>query len=232
MHKLFLFDIDGTLVGGVGDSTLATTSTEDRFTQAINSGLGLNIKHKKDFRGLTDYLILKLLLEDEGWIAEQIESAMPELIKELNKVHEKTFRAEDITLLPGVKPLLVVLHQHHVKLGLITGNLKPVAKRKLEALGVWSYFSVGGFGDDPHVVRADLVKTAIKRAGFEDRMEDVYVIGDTPRDIEAAHQAGVQNSVGVANGYRDIQELKDADAKLIFEDFKDTDYTLKKLGVA
>jgi len=231
MQKPFLFDIDGTLVSGVNDSALSTILAEDRFTQAISRGLGLSVRHKKDFRGLTDYLILKILLEDEGWATEQIESAMPELIKELDKVHERTFRAADIKLLPGVKQLLIALRQHGIALGLITGNLQPVARRKLEALGVWPYFSVGGFGDDPHTVRADLVRLAIKRAGFEDRKEDVYVIGDTPRDIEAAHQAGVHNSVGVANGYRDIQELKGAGAKVVFEDFKDTKLVLKKLAI-
>ncbi len=231
MNKLLLFDIDGTLVGGVKDSALSVGVKSDRFTQAISS-LGLDVKHSKDFRGSTDYLILVTLLQDEGWGDEQIKLAMPQLLKELDRVHQKTFRPEDLKLLPGVKELLVALSQHNVVLGLITGNLRPIAKRKLEALGVWSFFSVGGYGDDPHIVRAGLIRTAIKRAGFEDHVEDVYVIGDTQKDIEAANEAGIKNSVGVANGYRNSKEFEAVGARIVLEDFKDTEDVLKRLDVS
>jgi phosphoglycolate phosphatase len=222
MKKLLLFDIDGTLLKGVWD---------DRYNRALGSIYDLNIKLDKDFRGYTDYLILAALLESEGWDDQQIKAAMPELLRELDKVHKDTFNADDMKLLPGVRKLLEALSQEKVTKGLITGNLVTIAQRKLEALDIWKYFSGGGFGSDPHLIRADLVKIAVKRAGFENSLEDVYVIGDTPRDIEAAIQAGVKNSVGVANGFRSTKELEEAGAKIVLEDFKDTEAVLKALGV-
>src|SRR3990167_495783 len=211
MKKLLLFDIDGTLLTGGG---------HDRFSRTISKVHGLDLTSDKDFRGYTDYLILAALLESEGWDDEQIKATMPKLLEEMDKMHAETFHADDMKLLPGVKKLLDKLKETESVLGLITGNMESIAKRKLEALGIWDYFSLGGYGSDPHIIRADLVKIAIERAGFKDNIKQVYVIGDTAKDIEAAHTAGVVNSIGVANGFRDIKELSDAGAKYIFEDFK------------
>ena len=222
MKKLFLFDIDGTLVKGYGD---------DRFTTTISNIHQLDIKSEKDFRGSTDQLILVDLLRTEGWGDKQIKEAMPKLLKELDKVHEETFNMDRLKLLPGVKKLLETLDDQENTLGLITGNLKSIAQRKLKALGIWSHFSVGGFGSDPHTTRSDLVRHAVKQAGFKDHIEGVYVIGDTPRDIIAAKEAGITNSVGVANGFRSTQELIDAGAKIVFKDFTDTQEVLKVLGI-
>ena len=231
MAKLFLFDIDGTLVTGVNDSTLSVSTAEDRFVLAIRGALGIDVKRDKDFRGLTDYLILKAMLHGAGWTEERIQPVMPRLLAELDAVHEKIFQAGSIRLLPGVGELLTALAARHETLGLLTGNLETIARRNLIALGIWSFFSVGGYGSDPHEKRADLVRLAIRRAGYEQHTEDVFLIGDTPKDIEAAHEAGVVNSVGVANGFRSIDELKAAGAHISLEDFSDTAHVLRMLGV-
>ena len=222
MKKLILFDIDGTLV---------TSSHDNRFEKAIANVHGIETKLVGDFQGYTDYLILVALLTSEGWTEQQIAEAMPKLIDELNEVHTSTFNPNSMKIIPGVRNLLDTLKKSGCKLGLITGNLKSIAERKLEAVGIWSYFTVGGFGDDPHTIRADLVTIASKRAGYIDNLDDVYVIGDTTRDIVAAHDAGVTNSVGVANGFRDVQELIDAKAKIALNDFRDTDFVLDQLGI-
>jgi phosphoglycolate phosphatase-like HAD superfamily hydrolase len=221
MKKLLLFDIDGTLL---------TSFSTNKYTQAINNLHKLEAKSDKHFGGYTDYLILIELLEDQGWDEQQIQEAIPELLKEVNNGHASTFDAAHLTILPGVKNLLENLAQKDVVLGLVTGNLRPIARRKLTALGIWKYFSTGAFGSDPHTTRADVVTVAVKRAGYQDHLSSVYIIGDTPRDVEAANAAGVV-SVAVANGLRDPQELRDAGAKIVLEDFKDTSKVLQELGI-
>lgn len=223
MKKLYLFDIDGTLLTG---------KDSNRFTRVLQELHNIDTAMDRDFRGYTDYLILAALLKDEGWEPEQIEAAMPELLKHLDVVHQNTFRIDTVQLLPGVAELLKALAESGSALGLITGNLEPIAKRKLEALGVWHFFSTGGFGSDAHMTRADLVKVAIDRAGFNNNYESVYVIGDTSKDIQAAHEAGVKHSVGVANGFRSTEELEGAGAELVLEDFTDREAVLRGLGVA
>jgi phosphoglycolate phosphatase-like HAD superfamily hydrolase len=135
-------------------------------------------------------------------------------------------------ILPGVPELLRALKEKGVTLGLITGNVESVAKRKLEDAGLWQYFSAGGgFGSDPHDTRADLIEVAIAKAGFTGARASVYVVGDTPRNIFAAQEAGIKHTVGVANGFRKIQELIEAGAEVALEDFKDTKGTLFKLNI-
>ncbi|MGI8813850.1 MAG: HAD family hydrolase [Pseudonocardia sp.] len=41
--------------------------------------------------------------------------------------------------------------------------------------------------------------------------DEVYVVGDTPRDIEAAHAAGA-TAIGVASGHYTAEELHSAKA--------------------
>ena len=76
-------------------------------------------------------------------------------------------------------------------LSLVTGNLEPIARRKLELRGLGRFFEPGqgGFGSDGEV-RAELVALARERAGGRAREESV-LIGDTPRDVEAALADGV-----------------------------------------
>jgi phosphoglycolate phosphatase len=223
MKKLLLFDVDRTLI--------VSTIHDNRFARAINNKHGSEIEYANELHGSTDSLVLRYLLEREGWDTEQIKIAMPELLEELDKVHAETFNTTNYMAVPGIKKLLKALSKTDTVLGLITGNVESIAKRKLEAVGIWSYFSLGGYSSDPHIVRSDLVSLAIKRAGFENNNENVYVLGDTPLDIQAAHEAGISNSVGVSNGFCSIKELQDAGAKIVFENFKNTQDVLEKLEI-
>ena len=85
------------------------------------------------------------------------------------------------------------------RLSLVTGNLEPIARHKLGVRGLGGFFErgQGGFGSDAEV-RADLVRLARVRAGAHPAGETV-LIGDTPRDVEAALAAGVR-AIAVAGG--------------------------------
>ena len=207
MNKLFLFDIDNTLV--------TTRRYDKRFERAIRKVHGAETSLPTDSLGHTDQLMLAMMLGAAGLGAERIQASMPQLLQELDLAHADGFDATNITLLPGVQSLLDALKARGHTLGLITGNAASIAQRKLGAVGIGGYFAVGGFGDDPHTTRADLVTIAIERADFQDRLDDVYVVGDTRHDIAAAHQAGVRNSIGVSNGFRDTSEL--SEARFVFE---------------
>jgi phosphoglycolate phosphatase len=222
MKQLFLFDIDGTLSHGGG---------QDRFNRAINNVHNLGVKSEKEFSGFTDQLILMAMLEDEGWSPEQIETALPRLVQEVDKVHKETFRADSLQIFPGVTELLARLRADGHMLGLVTGNLKPIAERKMEAIGIWQYFTVGGFGSDPHKQRSELVTLAMQRAGYTDHKELVVVIGDTEKDMAAAKGAHAGLAVGVANGLRPAKELVDAGADVVLDDFVDTEAVVGKLTI-
>jgi phosphoglycolate phosphatase len=222
MKKLLLFDIDKTLI---------TNSSEKSFSEPIKNLHDIVVKADEDFSGFTDKLILAKLLSSEGWNEEQIQTSMPMLVRELDRTYAVTFKKNSVRLLPGVKELLEALLEYNVLVGLVTGNLKQIAKLKLEAADIYQYFMVGGFGDDSHTTRADLVNIAIERANFQNKRENVYVIGDTELDIEASFEAGVENAVAVSNGFRTRKQLLNSGAKIVLDDFTDTDFVLQKFGL-
>ena len=60
-----------------------------------------------------------------------------------------------------------------------------------------------------------IVRLAVERGeamlGEDVPNTEIFVIGDTPRDIEAAHAAGC-SAIGVATGHYDVAALREAGA--------------------
>jgi phosphoglycolate phosphatase-like HAD superfamily hydrolase len=115
---------------------------------------------------------------------------------------------------PGVPGVLDALHARDgVTLGLLTGNLEPVARLKLARAGLREYFEpwVGGFGSD-NEDRTELPAIARARAGGYPRAQTV-IIGDTPRDIACARADGLR-CIAVATGPFTPEQLSAADAVL------------------
>ncbi len=118
-------------------------------------------------------------------------------------------------LAPGIFNLLPKLKSrpHHYHLSLVTGNLEPVARLKLDRAGIGGYFPAGqgAFGSDSEDRNA-LVPIARSRAALPAwPRERTVVIGDTPRDIVCARADGVR-VVAVGTGPFGVEALADADA--------------------
>jgi phosphoglycolate phosphatase-like HAD superfamily hydrolase len=118
-------------------------------------------------------------------------------------------------LAPGIVELLdgLAAEPGRFALSLVTGNLEPVARLKLERAGIGEHFPAGqgGFGSD-HVSRAEL--PPIARGRFSEPpwpRERTVVIGDTPRDIACARADRVRVAA-VATGPFAVEALADADA--------------------
>ena len=115
-------------------------------------------------------------------------------------------RHDDLTeaseLLKGVTELLDYLAHRKFPMALLTGNLESTARRKLDVFKLNHFFPVGGFGSDA-ADRNRLARIALERAcqHFEHKFEAsrCWVVGDTPRDLEAAKAVGAR-SLGVATG--------------------------------
>jgi phosphoglycolate phosphatase len=119
-------------------------------------------------------------------------------------------------VLPGVDALLLGLGQAGVTVGLVSGAMEGAARTKLMPANLNKYFVFGAYGSDSPD-RAEITRLAIaKAARLHDRLQSdqVYVVGDTPRDIEAAKMAGAV-SVGVATGHYSPEELTGAGAHFV-----------------
>jgi phosphoglycolate phosphatase-like HAD superfamily hydrolase len=109
----------------------------------------------------------------------------------------------------------------------VTGNVRYLAEAKLTTLGLGEYldFSIGGYGWDASE-RWQLVKVAKDRArakyGVEFTEANTVVIGDTPKDVDAALRGGA-TIIAVATGLTDAAGLAAAGAHLVLPNLEDLD---------
>ena len=104
---------------------------------------------------------------------------------------------------------------------LLTGNPEPVARARMERIGLAELFPAGqgAFGCEAEE-RAELIAIARRKAG-DWPSEDTVAVGDTPADIQGARAAGIK-VVGFGEG------LEDADA--VIERMAELPAALQKLG--
>ncbi len=198
---LVLFDIDGTLVSVKGAGRRALTEAIEVVTGVADALEEVRLHGGTDLGILQQACALHLgraaLNEDE------IEQIFAEYLPRLGAHIE----AQDYVVLPGVQDILHALSETgtHI-LGLATGNLEAAAKIKLQPAGLDKFFEFGGYGSDASH-RPDLVKKGVERGQARmqaelsrtARPEQIFVIGDTERDVSAAHEVGVM-AVGVLAG--------------------------------
>lgn len=217
MH-LLLFDIDGTLVR-VNDA--GRKALLQAFSTLTDQPISID---SVPFSGRTDPAILRAVLAFND--LPRTEEAVNAVLDSYVKTMKETLSPDDVELLPGVRSLLSTLEDHpEVHLGLLTGNVEPIAYEKLSVRGLDDYFPVGAFGSD-HADRNELASLALRRATahtghpFESG-EQVVVIGDTAHDIECARAVGAQ-VVAVSTGRYGREELASHSPDLLLDSLRDT----------
>ncbi len=222
--RLLLFDIDGTLLtsGGAGEQALKEAMRERFGVTEDFAGITL--------AGATDAAIADRLLEKHG-LPQTPENRTSLLDAYLHHLAARMPRHNG-RLLPGMPALLERLRKEpRCVLALLTGNLARGAQIKLTHYGVWDIFDFGAFADDHHdrnhlgpVARA----RAKERHGLEFPPERIYVIGDTPRDIDCGKAFGAK-TVAIATGAYPAAELASHDPDFVFENVSDTEAVLAAL---
>ena len=103
-------------------------------------------------------------------------------------------------------------------LGLVSGAMEGAARTKLIPANLNRFFIFGAYGSDspdrPELTRLAVDKAAKLRPGLTP--DQVFVVGDTPRDLAAARAAGAV-SVGVATGHYSVDELEAAGGDHVLE---------------
>lgn len=222
MNVLVLFDIDGTLTKG---SKVHWMAFSEGFKKVYGVDTNISIIN---YDGMTDQQIIIEALKKKGLNDEVIESGLHECMKAMVDSFHRKADTEEITVLSGVRELLEELGRRRTLMGLVTGNLEPIARGKLRRANLNHYFKVGGFGSDD-LSRTNLVKLAIRRAeeNLAFRFDDnVVLVGDTPLDMKAGKEAKVK-TIGVATGIYSKEQLESANADFVFESLKDTKRILK-----
>jgi phosphoglycolate phosphatase len=145
---------------------------------------------------------------------------------ELNRIYalyllnlsEDILVSKDYRMLPGADTCVAALAEAGVVLGLVSGAMEGAARTKLIPANLNRFFLFGTYGSDSPD-RAELTGIGIEKAGrlhAQLKPDQVFVVGDTPRDIEAAQKAGAV-SVGVATGHYSVSDLTDAGADHVLQ---------------
>src|SRR5436190_8238977 len=210
-RRLYLWDIDGTLInsGGAGSAAMrqafeALWKRDDGFA---------NI----EFSGRTDYAIFRGVSRAAGHSDEDFAANMkrfkPAYFRRLPAMlHSKSGR-----ILPAAESVLTELSQDdRATQALGTGNYRTGARLKLRHYGLEGYFDFrgAGFGDkteDRPTMIGDAVRSANRLYG---KHQSVFVIGDTQHDVEAEKLNGLV-AIAVCTGTASAEELAHAGADIV-----------------
>jgi phosphoglycolate phosphatase len=211
--RILLFDIDGTLVSTGGAGAVAWRQAFEEL-HGIPADIG-----KFTDAGMTD--------PDVG--AKTFEAVMHRkptpnelaqlLQRRLEHLPEAVAQSERYRVLPGVPERLRQLSRDGHLLGLITGNGDGAAFIKLARGDLMRWFTFGAYAS-AGVDRPGIVRRAVERGeallGRDVPNTDIFVIGDTPLDIDAAHAVGC-SAIAVATGHYDAAALREAGADHVLE---------------
>lgn len=203
-----LFDIDGTLItsGGAG-----ATSWKEAFQDLY--GIPADIGEFTD-SGMTDPEVGRLTFRATVGHDPSPREMAAVMNKRLFHLPRAVAESEGYRVLDGVEETLWTLCEQGYLLGLTTGGVEAAAHIKLARANLNHYFCFGGYGSDSPD-RAELTRCAIERAGRllgeELEPESILVVGDTPKDIDAARAVGAV-AIGIASGHYGEAELREAGA--------------------
>jgi phosphoglycolate phosphatase-like HAD superfamily hydrolase len=201
----YLFDIDGTLLRSRDrihvDSVAASVHRVTGFEITLAGVL---------LHGSTDTAILREACNQAGIPADVMEANTEAILEAMRTTVAERRNELDLMRMPGVEEVLKHLARKGALLGVATGNLEMIGWIKIEQAGLREWFRFGGFSDH-FPVRAELVAQAAAKARELKAKEfkgetKICVVGDTPRDIEAA-RANFLSVIAVATGNYSFDEL-------------------------
>jgi phosphoglycolate phosphatase len=217
--KLYLFDIDGTLLDAHGSGRGAFDDVMLETFGVANASAGIRYGGKTDHAIIGE--IFRARLGRDATESERVtflRAYVPRLAAKL--------AANGVVVLDGAVAALDFL-VGRARLGVATGNIREGADAKLAAAGLSGRFELGGYGCDS-ILRPELVGRAIARAGVgvidepglprrgsaaegqRGVIDEVIVVGDTVHDISAARANGA-TVCAVATGSDSAEDLAHAD---------------------
>jgi phosphoglycolate phosphatase len=206
-----LFDVDGTLISTGGAGTRSW-----RWAFEVLHGIPADIG-KFSEAGMTDPVVARSTFRSVIG-REPTERELARLLAVyLERLPEEVDTSEQYRVLPGAEALLGRLCEEGYLLGIVTGALEAAAHIKLARARLNRFFAFGGYGSDSDD-RSELTRRAIERAGAilgrKLREASAYVVGDTPKDMEAAREVGAM-AIGVASGHYSAEDLRGAGALVV-----------------
>lgn len=200
--KVLCWDIDGTLLTTKRAGVFALEAAAAEITGIPLDLSLLNTAGLTDRQIAADILRLANINLDRALIEQMLSLYAQYLPGSLPK--------RQGYVLKNVKAILDCLQQRDDVLNLLlTGNIEAGAKAKLTYYGLMDYFQEGGFADNAEnrIAIASKAKSIAEEKLGKLSSEQIYVIGDTPHDIECGHSIEAR-VIAVATGTYTLEELE------------------------
>ena len=192
------------------DGTLLTTAKAGVFAweDAVRELTGREFELvRMRIAGLTDYQIAQRTFETLG--IETDEAFLHRFVDRYGELLPSSLPRKNGRVLPNVREILEHLQdQPDVRSYLLTGNTRAGARAKLTHYDLIHFFPDGAFAEDTGD-RASIARRAIElaRRGGAIAEDRVFVIGDTPHDIDCAAAIRAR-TIAVATGGYTVEELE------------------------
>jgi phosphoglycolate phosphatase-like HAD superfamily hydrolase len=209
---LALFDLDGTLF--LTHDSISGRAFRETLEEIFGIEVSANAPDNVEHRGLSAQRIARNVLRAAGLSDNEIDERLAAWCSRYAERYLDLLAASDTSAWEarqGAAEGLARLEAVGVRLALVTGNPEPIARARLERLGLARFFPAGqgAFGCEAED-RVVLLELARHRAG-DWPTEGTAEIGDTGEDVATAKALGIY-SIAVASDRCDIAELAGADA--------------------
>ena len=199
MHRILLFDLDGTL-------TKSDPGIVNAALYALEH-MGIPVDHPEELRKFIGPPIRRSFEEDYGMSGKEAETALAyyrEYYTRKGKYENSAY--------PGIPELLEALRRRGRTLVVATAKPDAYTEEILRFLHLDRYFDyvAAATMDGSRSEKIDVIRYAISLAGAGHR-EDMLMVGDRKFDILGARGTGL-DSVGVLYGYGSRRELEEAGA--------------------
>jgi phosphoglycolate phosphatase len=221
MPKLLgiVFDLDGTLIDSAPDLRHAINATLRDFGRAE-----ITLDTLKSFVGDGMLMMLERAFAATGAPLKDGDS-----YKHFQTFieHYRRQKGDPAQIYPQARDMLERMKKSGIKLGLCTNKQEEATRRLLNDIDLARYFDAIAGGDTymVHKPHPDHLLNVIKEMNVPS--QNVLMIGDSSRDVQAAKAAGVP-SIVVTHGYSTDWHELGADA--LIDGFSELDETLARLG--
>jgi phosphoglycolate phosphatase len=198
---ILFWDIDGTLLS---TGRAGIFAWEDACQEVIGRLPGFET-FKTD--GLTDHRIAQRIIEEWGGDPAGRESQVARLVTRYEELLPGSLGRRQGLVHPNVREALEHFRatRPDVHSMLLTGNTPAGARAKLTHYGLQEFFEGGAFSVDTGpragIAARALVAVRDRFPGAEIRLDRVFVIGDTPHDIQCGQAIGARTLAVATGGY-------------------------------
>lgn len=216
------------------DGTLLTTAKAGVFAweDAVRELTGREFELvRMRIAGLTDYQIAARTFETLG--IETDAQFLRRFVDRYGELLPASLPRKQGKVLPNVREIMEQLHgRPDVRSYLLTGNTRAGARAKLTHYNLIHYFPDGAFAEDTGKRTSIAVRAMelAKQAG-DVAESGVFVIGDTPHDVECARAINAR-TIAVATGGYTIQELQAYHPWRVFSELPPVDEFIRLIDEA